>query len=127
MCKVFPSSLGPMTMRWFDGPRAGSINSFKELTQAFGSRFITCSKVPRPLGSLLSLSMRERETLRTYSNRYWEMFNEIDGDFDDMAINTFKIGLPVKYGLRKSLTSKPVTSVRQLMDWIDKYKRVEEE
>ena len=55
------------------------------------------------------------------------MFNEIDGDFDDMAINTFKIGLPAKHGLRKSLTGKPVTSVRQLMDWIDKYKRVEEE
>ena len=32
MCKVFPSSLGPMAMRWFDGLRANSINSFKELT-----------------------------------------------------------------------------------------------
>ena len=41
MCKVFPSSLGPVVMRWFDGPGAGSINSFKELTWAFGSRFIT--------------------------------------------------------------------------------------
>ena len=37
MCKVFPSSLGPVAMRWFDGLRANSINSFKELTQAFGS------------------------------------------------------------------------------------------
>ena len=46
MCKVFPSSLGPMVMRWFDGLRANSIDSFKELTQAFGSRFITCSRVP---------------------------------------------------------------------------------
>ena len=46
MCKVFSSSLGPVAMRWFDGLRAGSINSFKELTQAFGSYFITCSKVP---------------------------------------------------------------------------------
>ena len=44
MCKVFPSSLGPMAMRWFDGLKANSINSFKELTQAFGSRFITCSR-----------------------------------------------------------------------------------
>ena len=44
-----------------------------------------------------------------------------------MAINTFKASLPVKYDLRKSLTGKPVTNVRQLMDWIDKYKRVEEE
>ena len=127
LCKGLPSSLGPVAIRWFDGLRAGSINSFKELTQAFGSRFITCSKVPRPLGSLLSLSMRERETLKIYSDKYWEMFNEIDGDFDDVAINTFKIGLPVEHGLRKSLTRKPVTSVRQLMDRIDKYKRVEED
>ena len=62
-----------------------------------------------------------------YSDRYWEMFNEIDGDFDDVAINTFKFGLPTEHGLRKSLTGKPVTSVHQLMDWIDKYKRVEED
>ena len=45
-CKVFPSSLGPMTMRWFDDLRANSIDSFKELTRAFGFRFITCSRVP---------------------------------------------------------------------------------
>ena len=31
MCKVFPSSLGPVAMRWFDGLRANSIGSFKEL------------------------------------------------------------------------------------------------
>ena len=44
-----------------------------------------------------------------------------------MAISTFKIGLPVEHGLRKSLTGKLVTSVCQLMDWIDKYKKVEED
>jgi len=70
MCKAFPSSLGPVAIRWFDNLKADSINSFKELTQEFGSRFITCSRVPRPLSSLLSLSMREEETLKTYSNRY---------------------------------------------------------
>ena len=70
MCKIFLSSLGPVAMRWFDSLKVGSIDSFKELTQAFGSRFIMCSKVPRPLASLLSLSMREGETLKTYSDRY---------------------------------------------------------
>ena len=55
------------------------------------------------------------------------MFNEIDGDFDDVAISTFKLGLPAEYGLRKSLTKKPVISIRQLMDRIDKYKRIEED
>ena len=127
MCKVFPSSLGPVAMRWFDGLRASSIDSFKELTWAFGSRFITCSKVHQPLDSLLSLSMREEETLKTYSDRYWVMFNEIDSDFNDVAIRTFKVGLPVEHGLRKFLTRKPATSVCQLMDRIDKYKLVEED
>ncbi|XP_065632268.1 uncharacterized protein LOC136061257 [Quercus suber] len=55
------------------------------------------------------------------------MFNEIDGDFDNAAISTFKLSLPTKHGLKKSLTRKPVTSIRQLMDQIDKYKRVEED
>ena len=127
MCKVFPSSLGPMAMRWFDTLRPNSINSFKQLTQAFGSYFITSSRVPRPLDSLLSLSMREGETLKAYSDRYWEMYNEIEGDYDGVAISTFKSGLPTEHKLRKSLTGKPVTSLRQLMDRIDKYKKVKED
>ena len=57
MCKVFLFNLGPVAMRWFDGLRADFIDSFKELTRAFGSHFITCSRVPRPLDSLLSLSI----------------------------------------------------------------------
>ena len=127
MCKVFPSSLGPMAMRWFDSLKPNSINSFKQLTQAFGSRFITSSRVPWPLDSLMSLSMREGETLKAYSDRYWEMYNEIEGNYDDVAISTFKRGLSTEHGLRKSLTEKLVTSVRQLMDRIDKYKRVEKD
>ena len=127
MCKVFPSNLGLVVMRWFDSLRASSIASFKELIQAFRSHFIICSRVPRPLASLLSLSMREGETLKTYLDRYWEMFNEIDGNFDDVPISIFKLSLPAEHGLRKSLTGKPVTSIHQLMDRIDKYKRVEED
>ena len=71
--------------------------------------------------------MRERESVKAYAERYWEMFNEIDGDFDEVAIKTFKVGLPPEHCLRKSLTGKPVTSLRQLMDWVDKYKRIEDD
>ena len=127
MCRVFPSSLGPMPMRWFDRLKTNSINSFKKFTQSFCSQFITCSRAPQPLDSLLSMSMREGESVKAYSKRYWEMFNEIDGDFDEVAIKTFKVGLPAEHGLRKSLTGKPVTSLCQLMDKVDKYKRIEDD
>ena len=51
MCKVFPSSLGLVAIGWFDSLEEGSMHSFKELTRAFEARFVTCSRVPRPLDS----------------------------------------------------------------------------
>ena len=73
------------------------------------------------------MTMREGESVKLYAERYWEIFNEIDGDFDEVAIRTFKVGLPFEHGLRKSLTSKPVTSLRQLMDRVYKYKTIEDD
>ena len=55
------------------------------------------------------------------------MFNKIDENFDDVAIRTFKVSLLAEHDVRKSLTRKPVRSVRQLMDRIDEYKRVKED
>ncbi|XP_065633429.1 uncharacterized protein LOC136069150 [Quercus suber] len=127
MCKVFPSSLGPVAMRWFNGLRTNSVDSYRQMTQAFGSRFVTNSRPPRPMSTLLSLTMRDDETFKPYSDKYWEIYNELDGKYDDVAINTFKNGLSMGHDMRKSLTGKPATSVRQLMDRIDKYKRVEED
>ena len=60
-------------------------------------------------------------------DRYWETFNEIDGDFEDVAIRTFKVGLPIEHDLRKSLTMKPASNMRQLIDCIDKHKQVKED
>ena len=71
MCKVFPSSLGPIAMRWFDGLEEGLVGSYEELTRAFGARFMTCSTILRPLDSLLSIAMREGKSLKTYCDRYW--------------------------------------------------------
>ena len=73
------------------------------------------------------MTMREDETLKTYSDRYWEMFNEIDGDFGDVAIRTFKVGPPTEHELRKSLTKKLTQSIRQLMDQINKHKWVKDD
>ena len=68
MCKGFPSSLGLVAMRWFNSLKMNSIDSYKQLTQAFGSHFIMNGRAPRPLSSLLSLSMCKGETLKAYSD-----------------------------------------------------------
>ena len=82
------------------------------MTKAFSARFIMCSRVPKPVNSLLSMMMREGKTLKTYSDRYWEMYNEIDGDFKNVAVRTFKVGLPIEHELMKSLTMKFALNMR---------------
>ena len=80
MCKVFPSSLKPTTLRWFNGLWKSSIHSFVELIQEFSVQFMTCSRVPQPVDTLLSMKMKVRETLHSYTSQYWELYNEISGE-----------------------------------------------
>ena len=43
MCKVFPSSLAPIALRWLNGLRKGLFHSFFELIQEFSVQFMTYS------------------------------------------------------------------------------------
>ena len=68
MCNVFPSSLRPMALRWFNGLRNDLIHSFAELIQEFSIRFMTCSWVLQLVDALLSMKMGTEETLRSYTS-----------------------------------------------------------
>ena len=127
MCKVFPFSLGSMVLRWFNGLRKGSIRSFAKLIQEFGSRFVTCSRVPHPVDALLSIKMRVRETLQSYASRYWELYNEIGEGNEKIMASIFRMGLPEDSELRESLTKRPPKDMRQLMRRIEEYKRLEDD
>ena len=127
ICKVFPSSLGSMAMRWFNGLRKGSIHSFAELIQEFGARFVTCSRVPQPVDALLSIKMKVGETLRSYVSQYWELYNEIGVGNEKIAVSTFRMGLPEDSKLRESLTKRPPKDMKQLMRRIEEYKHLEDD
>lgn len=127
MCKVFPSNLRPTALRWFSGLRKGSIHNFKELIQKFEVRFMTCSQVPQPMDSLLSMKMGDVRTLRSYTSRYWELYNEIGRGNEKVIASTFCLGLPKDSKLRDSLTMRPPKDMRQLMRLIEEYKRLEDD
>ena len=42
--------------------------------------------------------------MKAYAERYWEMFNEIDGNFDKVAVRTFNFD--AKKGLCRSIRVK---------------------
>ena len=127
MCKVFPSSLGPMALRWFNGLRNGSIHSFAKLIQEFGVRFMTCSRVLQLVDTLLSMKLGTVETLRNYTSWYWELYNKIGGGNEKIAASAFQLGLLEDFELRDSLTRRPPKDMRQLMRHIKEYKRLEDD
>ena len=48
------------------------------MIRAVGARSVTCSsRTPKPFALLLSLAMKEGETLRAYSDHSWELYNEM--------------------------------------------------
>ena len=76
---------------------------------------------------LLSMKMGARETLRSYANRYWELYNEISRGNEKIAASTFRMRLPEDSELRDSLTRRPLENMRQLMRHIEEYKRLEDD
>lgn len=68
-----------------------------------------------------------KETLRSYLNRYWELYNKIGGDNEHVVANTFKLGLPIHFELRDSLTMQPSKNMHQLMRRIEEHKRLEDD
>ena len=69
MCKVFPSILHDLRLKWFDKLPLCSIKSFLYLFESFVSRFIINTKAPKSVSSLLTLYKGKNEMLRNYCKR----------------------------------------------------------
>ena len=63
ICRVFPSSLGDLGLKWFNKLPAGSIDNFHQLTESFVVQFVIDTKVPKGVDSLLTLRKGKKETI----------------------------------------------------------------
>ena len=126
-CRVFPSSLGEVGLRWFDRLEHRSIRSWSEMSKAFTARFITNTRKPKEIDTLLALTMKAEETLKSYSARYWEVYNDIDACDEDIAVKTFRFGLHQGSKLRQSLTKRPLPDMADLMSHLEQHIKVEDD
>jgi hypothetical protein len=86
------------------------------MVEAFVARFIMNNWRPKGMDSLITMKLGESESIKDYVTRFWETYNDIDGCGEEMAVRIFKLGLPPSMSLRQSLTKRPPTSLRKLMD-----------
>uniref|UniRef100_A0A2N9HIN5 Integrase catalytic domain-containing protein n=1 Tax=Fagus sylvatica TaxID=28930 RepID=A0A2N9HIN5_FAGSY len=105
MCRMFPSSLGPMSLGWFNRLQHSSIHPWDELAETFVSRFI--NQQPKTKGVRLP---------DVHENKRLEITKEL-----------FLKGLDPESELRHSLSKRPAKNMRDLMSRIQQYVRVEED
>ena len=64
MCRLFPSSLGKVTLRWFNQLGRQTINSWIQMAETFVARFITNSRKTREMDALLTMKFQDNETIK---------------------------------------------------------------
>ena len=73
------------------------------------------------------MRMRSGKTLRSYTNRYLELYNEIGGGNKQVAASIFRMGLLEESALRDFLTMQLLEDMHQLMRRINEHKRLEDD
>ncbi|KAH7845575.1 hypothetical protein Vadar_003655 [Vaccinium darrowii] len=69
----------------------------------------------------------KKEPLRDFAGQYFDTYNEIEGCNEELAVASFKLALPLGNRLRDSLTKRAATSIKELMDRVEKHARIEED
>ena len=89
------------------------------MAETFVACFISNSRKTKEMDAFLTMKLQSIETIKEYSVRFWETYNNIDRCDEEVAVRTFKLGLPPDTGLCQSLTKLPALTVAKLMHKID--------
>ena len=109
MCRVFPSSLGKLGLRWFKKIPPGSIGD--------SLHFIKKSK---------NESLYKNELLWKYNKRYWELYNKIKGCSKELVLS-HKFRLTLGEKLWDDLTLHPPANLPDLMSRLEKFAQLEDD
>jgi hypothetical protein len=114
MCRAFPTNLRGSAKTWFNQLETGFIDTFAQLSRAFIDNFIGGRRSVRPANYLLNIRQRERESLRSYVQRFNKEAVQIDEPNEHVAFTTFNAGLR-KRDFLFQLCKDPPKSMSELM------------
>nr|XP_023915020.1 uncharacterized protein LOC112026560 [Quercus suber] len=93
LCRSFPTTLRGAAREWFTKLPTSSIDTFEQLSNAFLRHFIGGQRPKRTADHLLTVRQGEKETLRSYVQRFTRETLEVDEADNMVQLTTFKAGL----------------------------------
>jgi hypothetical protein len=119
MVGYFPLEMGKAPLLWLDNLLAECITSWVTLSRLFTTNYLTTYNRPGNTHHLARVRMRRDETLREYTNRYFENRNTIAGVKDDDIIAYYKKGI-TNIKLFEKIHEADAKTIGDLMAYVDK-------
>ncbi|XP_042451422.1 uncharacterized protein LOC122036221 [Zingiber officinale] len=92
-CRMFLTTFGGSTQRWFKRLPENSIRRFKDFRKVFLHHFSSNRRYYKTPGSLFSLKQGLKETLWTYIKRFNQVAMEVAVTATEILVNAFSQGL----------------------------------
>jgi hypothetical protein len=119
MAGYFPLVMGKAPLLWLDNLPTECITSWATLSRLFTTNYHATYNRPGNTHHLTRVRMRSDETLREYTNRYFENRNTLAGVKDDNVIAYYKKGI-TNIKLFEKIHEADAKTIRDFMAYIDK-------
>jgi hypothetical protein len=119
MAGYFPLVMGKAPLLWIDNLPAECITSWATLSRLFTTNYQVTYNRPGNTHHLARVWMRSDETLREYTNRYFENRNTLAGVKDDDIIAYYKKGI-TNIKLFEKTHEADAKTIGDLMAYVDK-------
>ncbi|XP_050256941.1 uncharacterized protein LOC126702314 [Quercus robur] len=125
LCRSFPTTLKGAAREWFTKLPTSSIDSFKQLSNAFLRHFVRGQCPKRLADHLLTIRQGEKKTLRSYVKQFTRETLEVDEADNKVQLTTFKAGLKSREFVM-SLAKNPPKMMAEMLLKAQKYINVED-
>jgi hypothetical protein len=119
MAGYFPLVMGKVPLLWLDNLPAECITSWATLSRLFTTNYQATYNRPGNTHHLARVRMRRDETLREYSNHYFENRNTLAGVKDEDVIAYYKKGI-TNIKLFEKIHEADANTIGDLMAYINK-------
>jgi hypothetical protein len=119
MAGYFPLVMGKAPLLWLDNLPAECITSWATLSRLFTTNYQATYNCPGNTHHLTRVRMRSDETLRVYTNCYFENLNTLAGVKDDDVIAYYKKGI-TNIKMFKKIHEADAKTIGDLMAYVDK-------
>ena len=127
LCKVFPASLQGQALSWFHRLPPNSVDSFKDLSEAFVGQYLCSARHKQNISTLQNIKMQDNESLREFVKRFGQVVLQVEAYSIDAVLQIFKRDICPGTPFFESLTKKPPTTMDDLFRPVSKYSMLEDD